>query len=61
MVFVDLSKTLARETTIAILGCSNLIMYTFPQNMAQIQDYIQFLQILFVLFKSYTNNSFILV
>ena len=44
MVFVDLSKTLARETTKAILGCSNLIMYTFPQNMAQIQDYIQFLQ-----------------
>ena len=44
MVFVDLSKTLARETTKAILGCSNLIMYTFPQNMAQIEDYMKLLQ-----------------
>ena len=40
LVFVDVSKTLKRDTTRAILECSNIIMYTMPQNMKLIEEYL---------------------
>ena len=40
LVFVDVSKTLERETTRAILEASNIIMYTMPQNMKLIEEYM---------------------
>lgn len=41
LVFVDLSKTLKRETTKAILDSSAVIMYTMPPNMKKIDYYIK--------------------
>ena len=40
IVFVDLSKTLQRDTTRAILETSNIIMYAMPQNMKLIEEYM---------------------
>ena len=40
LVFVDLSKTLKRDTTRAILENSHIIMYTMPQNMKLIEEYM---------------------
>ena len=40
LVFVDLSKTLKRDTTRAILENSHIIMYTMTQNMKLIEDYM---------------------
>lgn len=40
MVFVDLSKTLQRDTTRALLENSNIIMYAMPQNMKLIEEYM---------------------
>lgn len=40
MVFVDLSKTLNRDTTRALLEVSNIIMYAMPQNMKLIEEYL---------------------
>lgn len=42
LVFVDVSKTLKRETTKAILGVSSLIVYTMPPNLKKIDNYIKF-------------------
>lgn len=41
LVFVDLSKTLKRETTKAILNASSIIIYTMPPNMKKIDYYIR--------------------
>lgn len=41
LVFVDLSKTLKRETTKTILDSSAVIMYTMPPNMKKIDYYIK--------------------
>lgn len=41
LVFVDVSKTLRRETTKAILGASSIIMYSMPPNLKQIDYYIK--------------------
>ena len=41
LVFVDLSKTLRRETTKAILDASAIIMYTMPPNLKKIDNYIK--------------------
>jgi len=41
LVFVDLSKTLKRETTKVILDSSAVIMYTMPPNMKKIDYYIK--------------------
>lgn len=41
LVFVDVSKTLKRETTKAILDASAVIIYTMPPNLKKIDDYIQ--------------------
>ena len=40
IVFVDVSKTLQRDTTRAILEASNIIMYAMPQNMKLIEEYM---------------------
>lgn len=41
LVFIDLSKTLGRETTKTLLGVSSVIMYTMPPNLKQIDTYIK--------------------
>ena len=41
LVFVDVSKTLKRETTKAILDSSAIIMYTMPPNLKKIDNYIK--------------------
>ncbi|MBO5397403.1 MAG: hypothetical protein J6A36_00490 [Clostridia bacterium] len=41
LVFIDLSKTLKRETTKAILDASAVIMYTMPPNLKKIDYYIR--------------------
>lgn len=41
LVFVDLSKTLKRDTTRALLDASSLIVYTMPQNMMLIDSFIE--------------------
>ena len=41
LVFVDVSKTLKRETTKSILDASAVIMYTMPPNMKKIDNYIK--------------------
>lgn len=41
LVFIDLSKTLKRETTKAILDASSVIMYTMPPNLKKIDYYIK--------------------
>lgn len=41
LVFVDLQKTMKNETTQAILKNSQLIVYTFPQNLKLIDSYIE--------------------
>ena len=40
LVFVDLSKSLQRDTTRALLESSNIIMYAMPQNMKLIEEYM---------------------
>ena len=40
LVFVDVSKTLKRDTTRAILENSHIKMYTMPQNMKIIEEYM---------------------
>lgn len=40
-VFIDLQKTLNKETTKALLKASHIIMYTFPQNLKLIDSYMQ--------------------
>jgi cellulose biosynthesis protein BcsQ len=40
-VFVDVEKTLDRDTTKAILNCSNLLIYVMPQNLKLINRYIE--------------------
>ena len=42
LVFIDLSKTLKRETTKALLEASSVIMYTMPPNLKQIDNYIRY-------------------
>lgn len=42
LVFIDLSKTLKRETTKALLEASSVIVYTMPPNLKQIDNYIRF-------------------
>lgn len=42
LVFVDLSKTLKRDTTKALLEASSVIVYTMPPNLKQIDNYIRF-------------------
>lgn len=41
LVFVDLSKTLKRQTTKAILEASSIIVYTMPPNLKKIDNYIK--------------------
>ena len=41
MVFVDVPKTLDEETTKALLKCSQVIVYTFPQNLKLIDHYME--------------------
>lgn len=41
LVFVDLSKTLKRQTTKAILESSAVIVYTMPPNLKKIDNYIK--------------------
>lgn len=41
LVFIDLSKTLRRETTKALLDASSIIMYTMPPNLKKIDNYIK--------------------
>ena len=41
LVFIDLSKTLRRETTKALLDASAVIMYTMPPNLKKIDYYIK--------------------
>lgn len=41
LVFIDLPKTLRRETVKAILNASHLIVYTMPPNLKKIDDYIE--------------------
>ena len=41
LVFVDVSKTLKRETTKAILDASAVIVYTMPPNLKKIDNYIK--------------------
>lgn len=42
LVFVDLSKTLSRETTKSILQNSAVVMYTMSPNLRQIDNFINF-------------------
>lgn len=42
LVFIDLSKTLKRETTKALLEASSVIIYTMPPNLKQIDNYIRY-------------------
>lgn len=42
LVFIDLNKTLKRETTKTLLEASSVIMYTMPPNLKQIDNYIRY-------------------
>jgi len=44
LVFVDLPKSLKKDTTKALLGSSNMIVYCIPQNVKLINQYLQELQ-----------------
>lgn len=41
LVFVDLTKTLKKDTTKALLECSHVIVYPFLQNLKQIDSYLE--------------------
>jgi cellulose biosynthesis protein BcsQ len=40
-VFVDVTKTLNQETTLAILNCASIIVYVMPQNLKLINKYME--------------------
>lgn len=40
-VFLDLEKTLKKDTTRALLGASTIIMYNFSQNLKQCDNYLK--------------------
>ena len=41
-VFVDLDKTFDYDTTKALLGCANVIVYVMPPNKTLIDDYLEY-------------------